>query len=684
MGAYLIPSLPFGLEAVREVTLREINFGFKDSFGHKVTIADEEKGEAGFQVCPSCGVVKDPRQNEEGTRLQHSRTCTAVRKSKSQNSEVPWLNLYLYREMQSEALRILLPVSTILVSEKLATFQACLDLGLRRMFQGDPDHLQIGQAVEVSPDGTRRRYLLIYDSVPGGTSYLRDLVRPEKFRELLQLARETLISCRCRLDPNKQACYRCLYSYNTQYDKDLISRRLGVEMLEEILAQWPEMQPNSSLSGTDMVSLLESELEQRFVDALAARAAKLPELHWQMVLHRGKQAYRLTVGEKKWLVEPQVYIGSEYGVAPGSKPDFVFWPQGQGAVKPVAIFTDGFAYHVQPELAESRLPDDLQKRRALLASQAFQVWSLTWDDVMEFTEETMFPLAFWNSQQRKQLGGMLPKGNMASLETAVHENGVQQLLRYLAHPDDDAWSKLGVMASLILMMPPRPPVAEVVLVELEQRLRQMKERPLLTIPANAPSGSHLYGIVESGHNQFLIQADQMGLQTADASALSVTLRLDDKQSNRAADGFKDDWRQFLLLLNVFQFLPGFVPVMSAWLDMPTSSESEEVEGSKDIGTISDATEIAWMEAAEYILPETEELLKQVKSLAVRPPLFGYEIVGDDGKVGSMAELVWEAEKTAVFLDDQQQDKITFQQAGWQVFDIFEETAILNHLQASMP
>ncbi|MFQ5421828.1 MAG: DUF1998 domain-containing protein, partial [Anaerolineae bacterium] len=313
LGAYLIPGLPFGIEALREVTLREINYGLKEAFGHKVMIADEEQPEVGFQVCSGCGVVWDPRQKENKARTQHSRTCTVARKSKTQNGDVPWQQLYLYREMNSEALRILLPVSTVLVSEKLATFQACLDLGLRRKFQGDPDHLQIGQSVEVSADGTRRRYLMIYDTVPGGTSYLRDLVQPDNFRQILLLALETLTSCRCRLDEHKQACYRCLYSYRTQYDKDVISRRLGVEMLGEILAEWPEIQPIDSLSGTEMVSLIESELEQRFIDALANRAAKSTEMSWQMKLRQGKQAYLLTVGDQKWLVEAQVQIGAWQG-----------------------------------------------------------------------------------------------------------------------------------------------------------------------------------------------------------------------------------------------------------------------------------------------------------------------------------------------------------------------------------
>ena len=117
----------------------------------------------------------------------------------------------------------------------MATFEACLDLGLRKKFRGNPDHLHILSHTEPTEDGNRRRYLVIYDSVPGGTGFLKELARPENFFDILQLALDTLVSCKCRQSPEKQACYRCLYSYRVQRELKLISRQLGIEMLSEIL-----------------------------------------------------------------------------------------------------------------------------------------------------------------------------------------------------------------------------------------------------------------------------------------------------------------------------------------------------------------------------------------------------------------------------------------------------------------
>ncbi len=166
--------------------------------GQRVTVADEERPQQGFVICQGCGVARPTHL--DGIAMAACRICATAAIAVADGE---WQDAYLYRELTSEALRILLPVSTVLISEKLVTFEACLDLGLRRKFGGNPDHLQILPHVEPAADGTRRRYLVIYDTVPGGTSFLRDLARPDEFRQVLQLALDVLTSCTCRSHPAK-------------------------------------------------------------------------------------------------------------------------------------------------------------------------------------------------------------------------------------------------------------------------------------------------------------------------------------------------------------------------------------------------------------------------------------------------------------------------------------------------
>ena len=86
--------------------------------------------------------------------------------------------LYLYRHFSSEALRILLPrLSTGGTEEQVNSFVAALQLGLKRRFGGKVDHLRVAQQSEPIGETDERRYFVVlYDSVPGGTGYLHELL----------------------------------------------------------------------------------------------------------------------------------------------------------------------------------------------------------------------------------------------------------------------------------------------------------------------------------------------------------------------------------------------------------------------------------------------------------------------------------------------------------------------------
>ena len=86
-------------------------------------------------------------------------------------------NVYLFREMNSEAIRILLPVSDFQSEEKRLSFKAALEYGLRLRFRGQPIHLQVLVQEDPVPGGHgTKQYLVLYDTVPGGTGYLAELV----------------------------------------------------------------------------------------------------------------------------------------------------------------------------------------------------------------------------------------------------------------------------------------------------------------------------------------------------------------------------------------------------------------------------------------------------------------------------------------------------------------------------
>src|SRR5690606_28979704 len=132
----------------------------------------------------------------------------------------------------------------------------------------------------------------------------------------------------------------------------------ALALIQQFLDAEQDLKPVASLGDVDMVSVLESELEVRFIQALAQHVENTKGWQITPVLHQGQEAWLLKTGRRQWRIEAQVLLGAEDGVAIPSRADFLLRPLGRSQaedVRPVAIFTDGFAYHVQPGMPQSRI-----------------------------------------------------------------------------------------------------------------------------------------------------------------------------------------------------------------------------------------------------------------------------------------------------------------------------------------
>ena len=232
---------------------------------------------------------------------------------------------------------MLLPVLDTPGSERrISSFVAALELGLRRHFSGRIDHLRAttrrsprqagttGNSVGEAPDdgGAAHQYLLLYDIVPSGTGYLKELMtQPEKLLSVFEQAREALKSCVCNQDPLKDGCYRCVFAYRRSREMAETSRDTAVEMLDRILARKDELEEVPSLGGLTINATFDSELEARFVEALrrievdGARAVAV-----RTDLVRGKPGYVLKVGNHTYYMETQAELGTSDGVVEPSRP----------------------------------------------------------------------------------------------------------------------------------------------------------------------------------------------------------------------------------------------------------------------------------------------------------------------------------------------------------------------------
>ncbi len=250
-GAVGDEQLPFGIEYRASIIMRDVNVGYYGQPGVVPFGVNQAAPEEGFRICKDCGVAATGDQKHD--QVAHRRSCRGRKRAEKLKQEgregqpYSWENLYLYRELRSEAIRLLLPLAD---DDDIDTLTAGLHLGLRLRFEGSPAYLIV--APQIMPDpatGMRRYYLVLLDAVPGGTGYLKTLYQErnehglegEGIMQVMRLARAALETCRCRQllqDPGRgdpDGCYRCIRTYHLQYNAARISRERGIMLLGRLI-----------------------------------------------------------------------------------------------------------------------------------------------------------------------------------------------------------------------------------------------------------------------------------------------------------------------------------------------------------------------------------------------------------------------------------------------------------------
>ena len=329
----------FGYEFLQKANMREINFGEQSITGDKLFVAGREGVRKGFTICKYCGKIQ-----VQGEQPKHSRFCKMV-KDNTIISDPYEECLFLYREFETEALRLLIPATTMDASNvRVESFVAAFMLGMKKKF-GNVDHLRATVSEVPVPDADyRKQYLVIYDSVPGGTGYLKQLMNDQNgIFDVFTLALETMEHCSCNDDPQKDGCYRCLYAYRQSQHIGEISRNTAISLLKQILSGKDNRVEIKKLAQVDTNHLFDSELERRFVGAFEKLSTSERPVRIHKILVNEKEGYSLQVGDALWTIEPQVDFDVSMGVEVQSRPDFVLRPKRTtGDQKPIAILQMDF------------------------------------------------------------------------------------------------------------------------------------------------------------------------------------------------------------------------------------------------------------------------------------------------------------------------------------------------------
>ena len=172
--SYAIKGVGFGIEFCNNMELYEVNYGMKMQSGSKVEVNnDANVSQNGFITCRYCG-KSTPLISGTSNDEQHYRFCTHkdISFADDTKNEV-FETLYLYRHMQTEAIKILLPIQIMDASSAVEMFKSGIQLGLKAYYKSSPEHIRIDSYSEMNLATMKKDYYLVmYDTIPGGTGYL--------------------------------------------------------------------------------------------------------------------------------------------------------------------------------------------------------------------------------------------------------------------------------------------------------------------------------------------------------------------------------------------------------------------------------------------------------------------------------------------------------------------------------
>lgn len=298
-----------------------------------------------FRICLECGMYHAPTQTVDETRpasTGHLPSCT-VRTWNPEDDERVERALDLRAAFQGDVIEI--PLSPTVAADEawIQTFAQSLKLGLQLhlyVSEGEVDSF-VRQWQE---DGAMRKSLVLYDTMPGGTGYLRKMV--VELPALIASTVNHLRECGC-----ERACYRCLKEFRNQRLHSYFDKRLVLAALESIATA----QAIVHFDQTEE-SKFDSFLEARFFELLGEHNIPLPQA--QEIKRTREQRYIM-------------------------RADFVYPKEN------IVVLTDGRAFHTNHP---TKVIEDLDRRNHL-ELEGQRLLEFSYQDVVNYPNWVMYCVA---------------------------------------------------------------------------------------------------------------------------------------------------------------------------------------------------------------------------------------------------------------------------------------------------
>ena len=652
--------LTFAFEYVQQAIFREISTG--DRFAEGNDLATNGKGvpAPGFEICDKCGKLMTP--TNEG-KARHDLSCPYRKKPEEEKRKK---SLLLYRELKSEAVRILLPNSAENSATVREAFVSALVLGLKEYFKGDIGHLQIcDDSIRIGEPPKDRAFpcLVVYDCVPGGTGYLKELCHdPKTLLEVLKLSFDKMKECECRHDPDKDGCHLCLLSTRSRKNTSP-SRRIAMSLLRGILESGGTFKEQPGIDSVNIDPLVESELENKFLEYLKEKY--LVKKH----LVEGAPGYLLTAKSEEdakdggksmiWEIRLQKEIKAQ-NPKETTIPDFLFTPLKKRDSKPIAVFLDGKTWHAGEDV--NRMSGDLRKRESLRRNKDFIVWTLTWHDVVpDKNDEKSLPQLPLNEKRLEGVRNVVPERKSEIMPWLSPEkdkrNPLWQLDRLLRNGSEKLMKDWQTAAGLLALSFEQPQMR---CSEPLFRLREFIEKGISddSVKLEQKGGEKMCASVredEMWRMLSMIPLDKCNAKSFEEVVCRISF---DSDKLTGDDSSTEQWRAFWHLYNVLQALPDF-----------RATTPELGRDGYRYETALDATgaEILLREDLEDLEnPELAEFICGLQICASDKPETLYEAEDERGEIIGTAEVAWVARKIALLRNDAACDAEAFSKQGWKV------------------
>ncbi|UXN24516.1 DEAD/DEAH box helicase [Curtobacterium flaccumfaciens] len=640
---WYVEEVGFGCKFARSMTLRWVNLG-RAGLGASRFVAGSEHAAPLFRVCKGCG--KLDREGDTNNAWEHRAWCR-FRKDRAEHTDT----IALTRTLTTQAIVLRVPPSmTVGDALSMPSLSAAIQLGLREVIGGDPDHLQLATIVEPVPgEDVNNLALLIHDTVPGGTGYLADLADPPRIREVFEEALAALERCDCATDPVRAACDKCLLPFAPGGDVGSVSRTSALHNLHVLLqyqngsaSEWSTTEVDPGVQ--DPESHLEQWFRKVFKERVTALGASLKEIpgEWGSTIQ-----VTLPGQHRTWSLRPQQLVG-------GTRPDFVLEASG-APVPPVAIYADGFAYHASP--AHLRLADDVTKRQGL-RDLGYRVIALTWDDLRRLRDDEAEPdLDVHDPSMSMKFAG--PFQLTPADVTMLRENPVTTLMGWIQGPEDAAarTERLADALPMLAIRRGRMVAESGSIVEQAIALALDSTGPLTVGPTSwALRSTHLAMLARR-------PAGVTG-----ATPPETVLVLDDGPEALTAPGFREAWQRWLRLSNLLGARlakPVTITTASATASVavaPTAPIRDESRA--DLTT-------EWQELIALAEPEEAAVLQPLAEVGIAVPALGHETAS-----GIPIPVAWPGERIALDVLLSSADRDDLLGEGWSLVSPSDDPALL--------